>query len=104
MTDRYERLNRQIDALPANRAPMPYVAEDEDERLVLEMAARLPLLRPGAAWPRRRYAAALCARLGRMLNPRPEPSRRQLLCSGAGGLVAGLVAGLGWWDTQRCRK
>ncbi len=102
MTDRYERLNRLIDDLLANRAPMPYVAEDEDERLVLEMAAQLPSLRPDQALPGRRYVAALHSRLGWIINPRPRPSRRQLLFSGAGGLAAGLVVGLGWWDVHRC--
>ena len=102
MTDRYERLNRLIDDLLANRAPMPYVAEDEDERLVLEMAAQLPLLRPGRALPAWKYVSALQARLGWITNPRPRQSRRQLLFSGAGGLAAGLVVGLGWWDVHRC--
>ena len=94
MSDRYDRLNRHIDDLLADRAPTPFVPEDDEERAALEMAARLRLLRPCAALPRRRFVAALQQRLSRLLDPRPGLARRRVLVGGAGGLAAGLAAGI----------
>ena len=95
MTDRYDRLNRLIDALSQDHAPTPFVAEDEEERAALQMAAQLRLLRPGAAAPRQRFAARMRRRLAQSINPRPGLPRRRLLFGGAGTLAGGLVAGLG---------
>ncbi|MGI8550798.1 MAG: ubiquinol-cytochrome c reductase iron-sulfur subunit [Dehalococcoidia bacterium] len=95
MTDRYERLNRQIDELLKDRSPRPFVAEDDEERAVLAMAARLHLLRPEAAVPRQHFRTAMRRLLARTINPRPGMPRRRLLFGGAGAAVAGLVVGLG---------
>jgi nitrite reductase/ring-hydroxylating ferredoxin subunit len=94
MSDRYDRLNRQIDALLADRAPRPYVAEDAEERATLAMAARLRLLRPGAATPRPRFAARMLRLLANSINPRPALPRRRLLLGSGGGALAGLAAGI----------
>jgi nitrite reductase/ring-hydroxylating ferredoxin subunit len=95
MTDSYERLNRQIDDMLADHAPKPFVAEDDEEREVIEMSARLRMLRPGVALPRRRYVRAIYGTLSRVLNPKPRFSRRGVVFGSAGGLVAGIAAGLG---------
>ena len=95
MTDRYDRLNRHIDALLQDHAPPPFVAQDEEERAALQMAAQLRLLRPGAAAPRQRFAGRMRRLLARSINPRHGLPRRRLLVGGAGTLVGGLVAGFG---------
>jgi len=99
--DRYDRLDRHIDRLLANRRPQPYVAEDDEERAVLEMAARLRLLQPGAEAPRRRFAATMYARLRRLINGPKGTSRRRIVVGGLGGLAAGIIAGLGLAHTNR---
>lgn len=94
MSDRYERLNRQIDALLADRRPPPAAPEDAEEQAVQRMAARLRLLRPVAAQPRPRFLRRLQRRLADAINPRPRLGRRPVLLGGAGGLLAGALGGL----------
>ena len=95
MTDRYDRLNRHIDELLKDRAPQPYIAEDDEERAVLEMAARLRLLRPDAPAPRGRFRARMRRLLARAINPRPGLPRRRLLVGSTAAALAGLAAGFG---------
>lgn len=95
MTDRYERLNRHIDALLKDQSPPPFDAEDAEERDVLAMAAQLRLLQPAAPVPRPRFEARMRRLLARVINPRPGLPRRRLLFGGAGTAAAGLLAGLG---------
>jgi cytochrome b6-f complex iron-sulfur subunit len=95
VTDRHDRLNRHIDGLLKDTSPPPYPVEDEEERAVLEMAARLRLLHPNAAVPRRRFQARMRRLLARSVNPPGGLPRRRLLLGGAAGLIAGFIAGLG---------
>ncbi|MFI5267463.1 MAG: ubiquinol-cytochrome c reductase iron-sulfur subunit [Chloroflexota bacterium] len=94
MTDRYDRLNRHIDDLLKNRAPRPFLAEDDEERAVLQMAAQLRLLRPDAPAPRQRFRARMRRLLG-AINPHPGLPRRRLLVGGTAAALAGIAAGLG---------
>lgn len=93
MTDRYDRLNRHIDDLLKDRAPQPFVAEDDEERAALEMATRLRLLRPDAPLPRAHFRARMLRLLTRVINPRPRLARRRLLVGGAAATLAGVAAG-----------
>lgn len=95
MPDKYDRLNRYVDDLLADRSPRPFAAEDLDEREILEMAARLRLLKPGVDQPRPRFLASIYRRMAKVLQRPTGVSRRKFVLGSAGGLVAGVVAGVG---------
>lgn len=95
MPDKYDRLNRYVGDLLADRSPKPFTAEDAADRAVLEMAARLRLLKPGVDQPRPRFLQSIYRRMARILQQPSGVSRRKVVVGSAGGLVAGLVAGVG---------
>jgi len=95
MNDRHDRLNRHVDDLLTDRSPRPFVPDDDEERAVLRMAARLRSLQPGADLPRHRFSQTLSARLVQSINPRRTLSRRGVLLGALGGMVAGMLVGIG---------
>ena len=92
--DRYDRANRVVDDLLRDRRPKPYPVDDEEEREVLQMAAALRPLEPGADLPRPGFVAALRGRLALVFRPARAPSRRPLVLAIGAGAVAGVVLGL----------
>jgi cytochrome b6-f complex iron-sulfur subunit len=103
VNDDPEQLDKHVDDLLHDRHPERTPLPDEDALRARQTAAMLRAAKPGAGLPSREFLERMQTSIrewvdARAAQPEPanRPSRRSLLLSGAAGIAAGILAGLGF--------
>jgi nitrite reductase/ring-hydroxylating ferredoxin subunit len=102
VNDDPEQLDKHVDDLLHDRRPERTPLPDEDALRARQTAAMLRAAKPGAGLPSKEFLDRMQGSISewvaaRAAQPQPvaRPSRRSLLLTGAAGIAAGILAGLG---------